>query len=145
MQMTAHGLAWPLAVYFFAVVGLVAFVLTVSHFLGERHGETATGEPFESGAVPVGSAQVPVPVKFYLMAVLFVLFDLEAVFVISWAVVARESGWAGYAEVAFFVAVLIAALIYLWRLGALDWGPKGKRKPPPPGHWTHPSSVRAER
>ncbi len=113
---------WPLAVYFVAVVGLVAAMIALSHALGERHAERATGEPYESGIVSEGSARVRFPVKFYLVAMFFVVFDLEAVFLFAWAVAARELGWAGYVEAMIFTVVLVAALAYLWRCGALDWG-----------------------
>jgi NADH-quinone oxidoreductase subunit A len=69
-------------------------------------------------------------VKFYLVAMFFVIFDLEAVFIFAWAVALRESGWAGYIEILFFIAILVSALVYLWRNGALEWGSaarKGKR------------------
>jgi len=111
-----------LAVYFVAVVGLVAAMIGISHLLGERHAERATGQPYESGIVSEGSARVRFPVKFYLVAMFFVIFDLEAVFLFAWAVAARELGWAGYVEAMIFTVVLVAALAYLWRSGALEWG-----------------------
>ncbi len=113
---------WPLAVYFVAVIGLVAAMIGISHALGERHAERATGQPYESGIVSEGTARVRFPVKFYLVAMFFVVFDLEAVFLFAWAVAARELGWAGYVEAMIFTAVLVTALAYLWRSGALDWG-----------------------
>ncbi len=113
---------WPLAVYFVAVVVVVAAMIGISHVLGERHAERATGQPYESGIVSEGSARIRFPVKFYLVAMLFVIFDLEAVFLFAWAVAARELGWAGYVEAMIFTGVLVAALAYLWRSGALDWG-----------------------
>jgi len=113
---------WPLAVFFILAVLLVAFMLAVSFVLGQRHRSRAAGEPYECGIVSTGSAQVRFGVKFYLMAMFFVIFDLEAAFIIAWAVAARELGWMGYLEVLVFVAVLIAALFYLWRVGALEWG-----------------------
>ncbi len=116
---------WPLAVYFAAVVGLVAAMIGISWVLGERHSERATGEPYESGIVSEGSARVRFPVKFYLVAMLFVVFDLEAVFLFAWAVAARDLGWSGYIEAMIFLAVLAAALVYLLRSGALDWGRPG--------------------
>jgi NADH-quinone oxidoreductase subunit A len=76
---------------------------------------------FESGVLPVGDARVPVNAKFYLIAMFFVIFDLEAVFVYAWAVALDEVGWTGFIEMAVFIGVLLAALAYLWRLGALDW------------------------
>lgn len=113
---------WPMIVYFIAVLALVASMLLLSYLLGQRHAERATSEPYESGIVSTGSARLRFSVKFYLVAMLFVIFDLEAVFVIAWAIAYRELGWPGYFGVLFFIGVLIAALIYEWRLGALDWG-----------------------
>ncbi len=113
---------WPLAVYLGAVVLLLGVMLGLSHVLGQRHAERATGEPFESGILATGTARVRFSAQFYLVAMFFVVFDVEAVFLFAWAVAARRLGWSGYAEVAFFIAVLVAALAYLWREGALDWG-----------------------
>jgi NADH-quinone oxidoreductase subunit A len=113
---------WPLAVYIAAVVLLILAVIGLSSLLGQKHKDRATGEPFESGIVPTGSARLHFSAKFYLIAMFFVIFDLEAVFVFAWAVAVPELGWAGYIEILIFVAVLFVTLIYLWRLGALDWG-----------------------
>src|SRR6516165_3862887 len=104
---------WPLVVYFAFVIFLVSAVLLVSYLLGQRHSEPATGEPYEGGIVSEGSARVRVPAGYSLIAMFFVVFDLEAVFLFAWAVTARELGWAGYLEVLLFVGVLVAALIYL--------------------------------
>lgn len=112
---------WPLLVYFVFVVVLVAAVLVASYLLGPRHSEPATAEPYEGGIVSQGSAHVRFSMRYYLVAMFFVVFDLEAVFVYAWAGAAREVGWAGYWGVALFVATLAAALLYLWRAGALDW------------------------
>ena len=113
---------WPMIVYFIAVLALVASMLVLSYLLGQRHAERATTEPYESGIVSTGSARLRFSVKFYLVAILFVIFDLEVAFIIAWAIAFRELGWAGYFGVLFFIVVLVAALIYEWRLGALDWG-----------------------
>ena len=118
---------WPLGAYFAFVVFLVAVVLVVSYLLGPRHSEPATGQPFEGGIVSEGSARVRFSVRYYLIAMFFVVFDLEAVFLFAWAVAARELGWAGYGEVLLFVAVLAVALIYLWKIGALDWAREPRR------------------
>ena len=112
---------WPLAVYCAAVLTLVASMITLSALLGERHKDRATGEPYESGVAPTGWARLRFSANFYLVAMLFVIFDLEAVFIFAWAVVAREAGWIGYGGVLIFIGVLIAALVYEWRVGALDW------------------------
>ncbi len=117
---------WALGVYFVIVLALVAGMLVISYLLGQRHRERATGSPYESGIVSAGSAHVRLSAKFYLVAMFFVIFDLEAAFIFAWAVAGRELAWQGYWEVLIFVGVLIAALVYLWRLGALDWGPLGR-------------------
>lgn len=114
---------WTMGVYFVVVLLLVATMLAISYVLGQRHNEHATGSPYESGIVSEGSARVRVSAKFYLIAMFFVIFDLEAVFIFAWAIAARELGWAGYSEILVFIAILVAALAYLWRLGALDWSP----------------------
>lgn len=115
---------WVLGLYFLVVLLIVASMLGLSYVLGQRHKEPATGSPYESGILSEGSARVRLAAKFYLTAMFFVIFDLEAVFIFSWAVAARELGWTGYVELAVFVAILVAALAYLWRLGALDWSPR---------------------
>lgn len=115
-------LYWPFLIYAACVVLLVAFIIGLSHVLGQRHRERATGEPYESGIVSPGGARIRLFAKFFLLAVFFVIFDLEAVFLITWAVAARRLGWPGYLMAAMFIAVLGVALAYLWRLGALDWG-----------------------
>jgi len=122
---------WSLAVYGLLVILLVTGIIGLSALLGERHRERATGEPYESGIVSTGSARVRLSVTFYLVAMCFVIFDLEAVYLFAWAVAARELGWTGYAEVLVFVGVLLAALVYLWRRGALDWSPGAGRPIPP--------------
>ncbi len=113
---------WALGIYFVLVLFLVTGMLAVSYVLGQRHQEKATGSPYESGIISAGSAHVRLSAKFYLVAMFFVVFDLEAAFIFAWAVAGRELGWSGYWELLIFTGVLIAALVYLWRLGALDWG-----------------------
>ena len=115
-------LLWPLVVYFAAVIFLVAAMLGLSYVLGERHEDPATGQPYESGIVSTGSARLRLSADFYLVAMFFVIFDLEAVFLFAWAIAFREVGWGGYLEALVFIGILVAALVYLWRLGALDWG-----------------------
>ncbi len=112
---------WPMVVYFAAVVALVAVMLGMSYVLGERHREKLTNEPYESGVTPTGTARQRFHIRFYLTAMFFVVFDLEAVFVYAWAVSIRENGWPGYVEMAVFIAVLAASLVYLWKVKALDW------------------------
>jgi NADH-quinone oxidoreductase subunit A len=111
---------WPLIVYSGLAV-LVTATMLASYVLGQRHYDPTTGTPYESGIVSEGSARVRLSARFYLVAVFFVVFDLEAVFLFGWAIAAREVGWAGYWEVLIFIGVLMAALAYLWGVGALDW------------------------
>jgi NADH-quinone oxidoreductase subunit A len=118
---------WPLAVYIVLVGMLVMAMLSMSFVLGQRHHDRATGSPYESGILSEGSARVRFSAKFYLIAMFFVVFDLEAVFLFAWAVAVRESGWAGYAEALLFIMVLLATLAYLWRAGALDWRQGSRR------------------
>lgn len=113
---------WPLAVYLAAVIALVAIMVGLSYVLGERHREPHTGVPFESGIVPTGSARLRFDIKYYLVAMFFVVFDLEAAFLFAWAVAMRDLGWTGYLAGLVFIGFLVVPLIYLGRLGALDWG-----------------------
>jgi NADH-quinone oxidoreductase subunit A len=112
----------PLAAYAVLVVTAIAVLLVLPRLLAPRHRPSPGDAPYESGIVPAGREPQRVPVRFYLVGVLFVIFDLEAVFLFAWAVAVRESGWAGYLEVLVFVGVLGVALFYLWRVGALDLG-----------------------
>ena len=111
----------PFLIYAGAVLAVVIIMLTLSFFLGQRVSRPHKNLPFESGIVSVGSAQFRVSVHFYLVAILFIIFDLEVVFLFAWAVAVREAGWLGFIEISVFVFILIVALFYLWRIGALDW------------------------
>jgi len=126
--------SWSLAIYFGLVVLLTFGMLAVSHVLGERQHDRFKSETYESGIVPTGSSRPQFSVKYYLVAMFFVIFDLESVFIFAWAVSARELGWRGYAEIVVFIGVLLAALAYLWRRGALDWSATvrhvSRRSPP---------------
>ena len=114
----------PFIVYFGAVILLVLTMLGLSFLLGQRRANKATNMPFESGVVSVGTPQIHMSVEFYLIAIFFVIFDLETVFIFAWAVAFFELGWQGYAAIMLFIVILTVALIYEWRSGALDWGIK---------------------
>lgn len=118
---------WPLLVYAGGVVFLIVAMLVLSYFLGERHKETVTDTVFESGIKVTGDARFKFPIHFYILAMFFVIFDLEVVFIVAWAVNAKALGWAGYIAIATFIGLLVAVLIYEWRIGALDFGPSGKK------------------
>lgn len=117
-----------LAFYILLSVVAVAGLIWLSSKLGERHRPGSPADlPFESGIVSVGDAPLRFPITFYLVAMFFVLFDLEAVFLFAWAVVVRQAGWQGFTEALVFVVILLAALAYLWRDGGLDWAPRRDR------------------
>ena len=110
-----------------AVIGLVAIIIGLSSVLGERHWETSTGTPFESGIEVTGSARVRINAQFYLIAMFFVIFDMETVFIVAWALSVQQLGWLGYIAAMVFLFILVVGLVYEWRLGALDWGPVPER------------------
>ncbi len=118
----ASILLWPLAVYFVLAFGAVAAMIAVSYVLGERRKNGDGQGPYESGIVPSSSGKLRYSVKYYLIAMFFVVFDVESVFIFAWAVAFRELGWSGYVAMVVFIGVLLAMLAYLWRVGALDWG-----------------------
>lgn len=119
---------WSFAVFLLGVFGLIGFMLVVSSLLGSKAWGRSKNEPFEAGVVPTGSAKLRLSAKFYLVAMLFVVFDVEALFLFAWSVSIRESGWAGFIEATVFITILLAGLVYLWRIGALDWAPEARRK-----------------
>ncbi len=111
----------PFLIYVIGVLIVLATMYGLSYLIGQRHTGRETNFPYESGIRTTGSARIRIPVKFYLVAMLFVIFDLEAAFIFAWAVAARELGWPGYWAMIVFVVILVAGLIYEWRMGALDW------------------------
>lgn len=117
---------WPFLVYAIAVLLIVGIMLGLSHILGERHKEKLTDEPFESGISPTGNARLRFSSHFYLIAIFFVIFDLDAVFILVWAISFRELGLPGYIGILVFIGILIAVLAYEIGIKALDFGPKGK-------------------
>jgi NADH-quinone oxidoreductase subunit A len=119
---------WALGVYAAAVLVIVCGMLLVSYLLGERHRERATNEPYESGIVSTGSAEIRFSARFYLIAMLFVIFDLEAAILFAWAVAVPETGWPAFFAVTVFIGILLIALFYEWRQGALDLGPKPRAR-----------------
>jgi NADH-quinone oxidoreductase subunit A len=119
---------WSFGAYLVVVGILCAFMLGASYLLGGRTWGRAKNEPFESGVSPVGSARMRLSAKFYLVAMFFVIFDVEALFLYLWSVSVREAGWSGYIEAVIFIAILLIGLVYLWRLGALDWAPAARKR-----------------
>ena len=118
---------WPILVYAALALLIAGGMVVLSYFLGERHNEKVTGQPYESGMPVTGSARLQFSTQFYLIAMFFVIFDLDAAFLIAWAIAFREVGWPGYIGASIFTGVLLAILVYEWRIGALNYGPIGKQ------------------
>jgi NADH-quinone oxidoreductase subunit A len=124
---TSDTPGWPFWVYTFLVIGLLTLIISLSYFLGQRHQERATAQPYESGILETGSARLRFSAQFYLVAMMFVIFDIEVVFIVLWALAFKELGWPGYLGICVFIGLLFAVLIYEWSVGALDFGPDGKK------------------
>jgi NADH-quinone oxidoreductase subunit A len=128
--MASSDNSMTLLIYGCAVLALIAVIIGLSAVLGQRRSGRATILPFESGILPLGDARVRLPVQYYLVAMIFVIFDMETVFIFAWAIVVRQAGWAGYGSILVFVTLLLVAFVYLWRTGALDWGPAPRSRLP---------------
>lgn len=111
----------PVFVHFALVVGLTVALLALHALLGGSRPTPPKLEPYESGMWAIGSSRERVPIRYYLIAMLFILFDIETVFLYPWAVVARRLGAFGLIEMLVFIAVLGLGLIYAWKRGALEW------------------------
>ena len=111
----------PILVTFVLAAAVVALMVSIGRLLGPRRETASKGEAFECGNVASGSAWGRFSVKFYLIAILFIVFDVEVVFLYPWAVTFRQLGWFGFAEMLVFVSILGLALLYVWRKGALEW------------------------
>ena len=124
---SGNTLLWPFLVYGIAVVALVSGMLLLSYFLGERHQEPATDDVYEGGVIADGTARMLFPVHFYIVALFFVIFDVQAVFIFAWAVSVKTLGWAGYISICVFISISACVLIYEWSIGALEFGPGTKK------------------
>jgi NADH-quinone oxidoreductase subunit A len=112
---------FPIGVVLLVAIGQAFLLLGLANTLGPRRPNPAKMATFECGSVPVGSARDRFGVKFYVVALLFIVFDIEAVFLFPWAVIFTELGWAGYVEMLIFVATLVVGLAYVWKKGVIDW------------------------
>lgn len=113
---------FPLLIFLIAVFVFGLIALYLPPWLAGHLDSAAKDLPYESGIVPRTGARRRFAVSFYLTAMLFIIFDVEAIFIYPWSVNVKGLGWFGIAEMAIFVAVLLVALIYVWRKGALEWG-----------------------
>jgi NADH-quinone oxidoreductase subunit A len=111
----------PILVLFLVAGGIVLAILVLSSVLGPKNVTATKVAPFEGGSEPLGDSRRRFPVKFYVVAILFILFDVEGIFVVPWAVLFQELGLVGFIEMVVFVGILGVGLAYVWRKGALEW------------------------
>ena len=112
---------FPILILLVISTVLAAVVILLSTFLGPRRPTRRKLQPYESGMTPLGPAQRRMPIKFYLVAVLFILFDIEVIFFYPWAVVFRQLGLFAFIEMLVFVGILLVGYVYAWKKGALEW------------------------
>ena len=125
---------WSAIAFILAAIGLVVFMLVVPRLLGGRSQGSQKEEVFEAGVVGAGNARIRLSAKFYLVAIFFVIFDLEALYLYAYAVSVREAGWLGFVAAAIFITILIIGLVYELSLGAMNWAPADKRRKQPRLH-----------
>ena len=125
---------WSAIAFILAAIGLVVFMLVVPRLLGGRSHGSQKEEIFEAGVVGAGNARIRLSAKFYLVAIFFVIFDLEALYLYAYAVSVRETGWLGFVAAAIFITILIIGLVYELSLGAMNWAPADKRRKQPRLH-----------
>ena len=118
-----------LGLFIFMAVALVICILLVSGWLGERKPNPEKLRPYECGIIPTGTARFRYPVAFYLIAAFFLIFDVEAAFIFSWAIAFDRLGWLGWLQISFFMFILFVSLLYIWKKGGLEWGPKPRENP----------------
>jgi NADH-quinone oxidoreductase subunit A len=115
--------AFSLIVFGLMIMALIALLLFAASWLGEKKQTHEKLMPYESGIIPTGTARLRYPVPFYLVAIFFLLFDVEGAYIFAWAIAWEKLGWTGYLQISFFIVVLILGLVYIWKKGGLEWGP----------------------
>jgi len=118
---------FSLVAYGLMIIALIALLLFIASWLGQKTSNSEKSRPYESGVIPTGNARLRYPVPFYLVAIFFLLFDVEGAYIFSWAIAWETLGWAGWLQISFFIVVLILGLVYIWQKGGLEWGPTGKK------------------
>ena len=114
---------FSLAVFVLVVFSLITVLLVLTSRLGVKNDTPEKLRAYESGVIPTGSARFRYPVPFYLVATFFLIFDVEAAFIFSWAVAFDQLGWLGWLQMSFFIIILLISLVYIWVKGGLEWGP----------------------
>jgi len=118
---------FSLILYGILIMALIAVMLFIASWIGEKKPNTEKLRPYESGVIPTGSARLRYPVPFYLVAIFFLIFDVEGAYIFSWAIAWENLGWSGWLQISFFIGVLILGLVYIWKKGGLEWGPVGEK------------------
>ncbi len=118
---------FSLVIFGILILALIGLLLLVASWIGEKKPGVEKLRPYESGIIPTGVARLRYPVPFYLVAIFFLLFDVEGAYIFSWAIAWEKLGWAGWLQISFFIAVLILGLVYVWVKGGLEWGPTGEK------------------
>ncbi len=111
----------PIAILLFLAAALSVLIIVLGHLFGPRRPTARKSSPYESGMQPIGPGRRRIPVHFYRIAVLFILFDIEVIFFLPWAVVYRKLGIFGLVEMFIFIAILLVGYVYAWKTGALEW------------------------
>jgi len=111
----------PLLIHILVAMGIAGVLLLASSLIGWHRPSRAKSAPYECGVLPSGDAREPFSVKFYLVAMVFILFDIEAIFLYPWAYVYKELRWVGFFEMLIYILILLAGYVYLWKKGTLDW------------------------
>ncbi len=119
---------YQLLMYTVIAVALIGVLLLAAWWLGARRTSPVKKIPYESGVRPSGSARLAWPVPFYLVAIFFIVFDVEATFIFAWAIGWDRLGVTGLVQITIFIVILFAGLVWLWKKGALDWGPSADRR-----------------
>ena len=118
----------PLLIHFMVAGALATAIVLLSSWIGYRRPTRAKLSPYECGMIPVGDAQQRFSVKFYLVAMLFILFDVEAVFLYPWAVILHRLKMFGFWEMLVYIAIVLVGFFYVWKKGVLDWGPTSSKR-----------------
>ena len=138
----------PILIFFLIAIAFACFAIAASFLLGQHKPSAAKQSPYECGMTTVGSSYRRIPIKYYIIAMLFLLFDIEVVFLYPWAVVFKEMKMFAFLSMVVFIGILLIAYIYIWKKGALEWeknSPSGKPLSCPPwiGSSTGGESIRS--
>lgn len=121
---------FSLTVYAVLILSLMGAMLFIASWLGEKQPGVEKSRPYECGVIPTGTARIRYPVPFFLVAIFFLIFDVEGAFIFAWAITYEDLGWTGWMQMAFFIIVLLIGLLYIWQKGGLDWRPAHQNKKP---------------